>query len=267
MLTVARDSSDIGVNYWNDMTTYTNKPAPVRGKRPVVLWLPDRFPPIVKKAFWGLGIVALTHLFSPFIPENNSSIAAGNLVSEFTSASHSLYLLEHARPHVRDLGAFAERVIDVSEDLDVPPDWIMAVMYAESRFDPGIANLQGSGATGLIQFMPGTASELGTSIDRLKRMEAVQQMEYVYLYLQTVRERYGDYESLTDLYLAILYPKARGQDYCYTLFARPTESYRQNKGLDKDRDGRVTVSDVDKHLKGLFPEAYILSNGDDVAIR
>ncbi len=249
------------------MTTYTNKPAPVRGKRPVVLWLPERFPPMVKKIFWGIGLVAATHFFSPLLSDDGSIASASGLRSSFVNHTESLYLLEHAKPYIPDLNGFADRVIDVAEDLAVPPDWLMAVMYAESKFDPGIANLQGSGATGLIQFMPATAADLGISIDRLRRMEAVQQMEYVYLYLQTVRERYGEYESLTDLYLAILYPKARGQDYCYTLFSRPATSYRQNKGLDKDKDGRVTVSDVDKHLKGLFPEAYILSTGEDMAVR
>lgn len=222
---------------------------------------------MVKRIFWGIGLVAATHLFSPLLSDDSSVASASGLRSAFVNQNESLYLLEHAKPYIRDLNGFADRVIDVAEDLAVPPDWLMAVMYAESKFDPGIANLQGSGATGLIQFMPATAADLGISIDRLKRMEAVQQMEYVYLYLQTVRERYGEYESLTDLYLAILYPKARGQDYCYTLFSRPATSYRQNKGLDKDNDGRVTVSDVDKHLKGLFPEAYILSNGEDMAIR
>ena len=249
------------------MIPHNNKPAPVRGRRPVVLWLPDRFPPVVRKIGWVLAIASITHFVPPLISGKDASISAAGFSGSLSSASQSLYLIEHARPFVNDLDAFAGRVLDIAEDLDVPPDWLMAVMYAESRLDPGIENLQGSGATGLIQFMPTTAAELGTSVERLRRMEAVQQLEYVYLYLQQVRERYGNYESLTDLYLAILYPKARGQDYCYTLFSRPMESYRQNKGLDKDRDGRVTISDVDKHLKGLFPEAYILSNGEDLSIR
>ncbi len=252
------------------MIRHQNKPAPFRGgQRPVVLWLPGRVSPLLKKIFWGLTIAVATHIASPWISRGDNFLAgtsAGYTVRGNT-APEPLYLIEQARPFVRDLAAFEDRVIDVAEDLDIPPEWLTAVMYAESKLDPGIQNLQGSGATGLIQFMPSTAAELGISIERLRRMEAVQQMEYVYLYLQTVRERYGDYESITDLYLGILYPKARGQDYCYTLFARPSESYRQNKGLDKDKDGRVTVSDVDKHLKALFPEAYMAPSGREHPVR
>ncbi|MEM7656574.1 MAG: lytic transglycosylase domain-containing protein, partial [Bacteroidota bacterium] len=158
---------------------------------------------------------------------------------------------------VKDLDGFAHKVREVSGMLAIPPEWLMAVMYAESSFNPSALNHKGSGATGLIQFMPATAAELGISLDRLRRMDAVQQLEYVYLYLQKVRERYGDYQHLTDLYLAILFPRARGQDYCFTLYATPSQSYKQNSGLDEDQDGRVTVSDVDRHLKRMYPQAYI----------
>ena len=141
--------------------------------------------------------------------------------------------------------------------LEIAPEWLMAVMYAESKFDPSVLNYKGSGAVGLIQFMPATAMEMDVSVERLKRMSANQQLEYVYLYLETVRSRYGQFSSLTDLYLAILFPKAIGQDYCYTLYAKPSVSYQQNSGLDENKDGRVTISDVDRRLKRLFPTAYM----------
>ena len=140
--------------------------------------------------------------------------------------------------------------------LNVPPEWLMAVMYSESQFDASVLNHKGSGATGLIQFMPATASDLNVSMQRLRDMNHTQQLEYVYLYLQKVRERYGEYDSLTDLYLAILYPKARKQDLCYTMYAKPSKSYKQNSGLDENKDGRVTVSDIDRRMMRLYPTAY-----------
>lgn len=182
---------------------------------------------------------------------------ASEAVTLKVNTKPELYLIDKASMKVGDADAFADKVKEISRMLAVPPEWMMAVMYAESGFDPGILNHKGSGATGLIQFMPGTALELNVSIERLKRMTAVQQLEYVYLYMQNVRERYGEYQSLTDFYLAILYPKARGQDYCYTLYASPSQSYKQNSGLDEDKDGRVTVSDIDKHMKRLYPTAYM----------
>ena len=55
----------------------------------------------------------------------------------------------------------------------------------------------------------------------------------------------------------LVHPKARKQDYCYTLYARPSQAYRQNAGLDENRDGKVTVSDVHRRMLRLFPEAYV----------
>ena len=182
---------------------------------------------------------------------------ANSAVIQKVNAKPELYLIDKASMKISDMEGFEKKVKEISRMLAVPPEWMMAVMYAESRFDPGVLNHKGSGATGLIQFMPGTALELNVSVERLKRMSAVQQLEYVYLYMQNVRERYGEYQSLADFYLAILYPKARGQDFCYTLYANPSQSYKQNSGLDEDKDGRVTVSDIDKHMKRLYPTAYM----------
>lgn len=183
-----------------------------------------------------------------------ATAAAG---SHVVKQPKSLYLLDKASLHIPQIERFEDKVRDVSGMLGVAPEWLMAVMYSESKFDPGVRNYKGSGATGLIQFMKGTAGEMNISLERLGRMDAVQQLEYVYLYLQTVRDRYGDYASLTDLYLAILYPKARGEEYCYTLYARPSKQYNQNSGLDENKDGRVSVSDIEKRMKRLYPTAYM----------
>ena len=170
-----------------------------------------------------------------------------------------LYLLDKLPAHLGDAQAFGHEVRRVARALDIPAEWLMAVMYAESRLDPAIVNQRGSQATGLIQFMPTTARELGTSVAALRQMTALEQLTYVQRYLADVRDRYGPYQSLTDLYLAILYPKARSQDYCYTLYAKPSMAYDRNRGLDEDRDGRVSVSDVDQFVRRLFPTAYALS--------
>ena len=172
------------------------------------------------------------------------------------SSAASLYLLDQAGLHLRDTAAFGQRVRRMARDLSVPSAWLMAVMYAESRFDPAVVNRQGSQATGLIQFLPATAQEMGVSVRQLGQMGVIEQLDYVQQYLAEVRRRYGPYQDLTDLYLGILYPKARQQDYCYTLYARPSQAYRHNRGLDEDQDGRVSVSDVDRYLRRLFPTAY-----------
>lgn len=201
-----------------------------------------------------------THLVFNNAPKAEASILNRASAIDYGGSS-SFYLSDRASTYIYDLGAFHRKVKQVSRGLDVPEEWLLAVMYQESQFNPGVKNFKGSGATGLIQFMPITASELGTTTTDLARMDPVRQMDFVYEYLALVRKRYGDYQDLTDLYLAILYPKARGGDLCYTLFARPSQSYRQNSGLDENKDGRVTVSDVAHHLERKFPEAYKVVKG------
>ncbi|MEZ4825711.1 MAG: lytic transglycosylase domain-containing protein [Bacteroidia bacterium] len=168
-----------------------------------------------------------------------------------------LYLLGEAHLFVSDLDAFEARVRLAAKNLQVPPEWLMAVMYAESAFDSSVLNQKGSGATGLIQIMPATAREMNITTSDLAQMDPVLQLDLVEQYFTVVRERYGVYTSLTDFYLAVLYPKARGEgDPCYALYAAPSKVYQQNSGLDENRDGVVTVSDIDKRMKRLFMTAY-----------
>ncbi|GAB4421035.1 MAG: hypothetical protein OHK0039_35380 [Bacteroidia bacterium] len=206
-------------------------------------------------------VAGSNYLTYRFLLKGSAPVAA---LAAVRAPGSDLYLLDKARPHLEDETAFVRKVRDISSMLDVPPEWLMAVMYAESQFDPRVSNRKGSGAVGLIQFMPTTARDLDVSTERLQRMSAQQQLEYVYLYLQQVRERYGEYSNLADLYLAILYPRARNQDYCYTLYARPSVAYMQNAGLDEDKDGRVTVSDIDRRMRRLFPDAYVVQKVAEV---
>ena len=227
--------------------------------RQVVVPLPRALPKGVKRLFWLLLLLAASNFLSHklFNPRWQGEATAA-LSAAPAAGAGTLYLQAEAARFIPDMAAFEAKVREIAGILDIPPAWLMAVMYAESRFDPSATNRQGSGATGLIQFMPGTALELDVTTERLQRMRPVEQLEYVYRYLYQVQSRYGPYQSLTDLYLAILYPKARGQDLCYTLYAQPSQAYRQNAGLDEDRDGRVTVSDIDRFVQRLFPTAYAL---------
>ncbi|GAB4421873.1 MAG: hypothetical protein OHK0039_37370 [Bacteroidia bacterium] len=205
-----------------------------------------------------LGAIALTNTFSLLVVRPTWFGGSGSELSASATPSEELYLMDKASVFVSDTRRFENKVREIAAQLDVPPEWLMAVMYSESKFDAAVRNHKGSGATGLIQFMPAAASDLNVSLERLGRMEHEQQMEYVYLYLQNVRERYGEFMSLADLYLAILYPRALNQDYCYTLYAKPSQSYEQNAGLDENRDGRVTVSDIDRRMQRLYPTAYMV---------
>jgi hypothetical protein len=116
-------------------------------------------------------------------------------------------------------------------------------------FRPDIKNAAGSGAVGLIQFMPMTALKLGTTNYRLAAMTAEQQINYVYKYFEPYK---GRLHNLGDIYMAILWPKGVGKSDDYALFDRsktPT-TFRQNAGLDVNKNGVVTRGECLSKIKG-----------------
>ncbi len=139
--------------------------------------------------------------------------------------------------------AFKAKAIAISERLQVSPDFLMSCMAFESgeTFSPLIRNAAGSGAVGLIQFMPSTARTLKTSSDELRGMSPEHQLDYVEAYFKPYA---GHLHSIEDIYMTILYPRAIGKGPDYVLFKSGTTAYSQNKGLDRDQDGSVTVSEA-----------------------
>lgn len=152
---------------------------------------------------------------------------------------------------------FRERVRWLGKQLGVEPGDLMACMAWESgrTFSPSVKNMAGSGATGLIQFMPSTAQALGTTTDELAAMTAEDQLNYVFKYFEPYK---GRLHGLSDVYMAILYPRAVGQPDDFALFTSGI-AYRQNAGLDTNEDGRVTKAECAAKLyairaEGLRPE-------------
>ena len=139
---------------------------------------------------------------------------------------------------------FKERVIWIGEDLGFDPNLLMDCIAFESAetFKADIKNAAGSGATGLIQFMPSTARSLGTTVEALARMAPEDQLNYVWKYF---RPYAGKLATLDDVYMAILWPKAVGKSANYVLFQGPgTIAYRQNAGLDTNRDSKITKAEA-----------------------
>lgn len=120
-------------------------------------------------------------------------------------------------------------------------------------FSPSVLNKAGSGATGLIQFMPTTARGLGTTTKELAAMTAEDQLNYVWKYFAPYK---GKLKTLADLYMAILWPKAVGKPDTFVLFdkAKSPTAYRQNAGLDTDKDGKVTKAEAARKVNGLLAE-------------
>ncbi len=140
---------------------------------------------------------------------------------------------------------FNKKLDKIAKDLGVKSNDLLAVMKQESGVNPKAQN-KTSGATGLIQFMPKTAASLGTSTSDLLQMDAVQQLDYVYKYFKMTGVGDG---SLGDLYMAVFMPKYVGRSDDTVLGQQGASGfsgkvYDQNKGLDRNKDGTITVADV-----------------------
>lgn len=151
--------------------------------------------------------------------------------------------------------AFRDKVRLISSRLGVDPSDLMTCMAWESgrSFSPSKKNMAGSGATGLIQFMPATARGLGTSTAALAAMTAVQQLDWVEKYFQPYK---GKLHNLADLYMAILWPAGVDKPMEYVLWdakTRPT-TYRQNAGLDANKDGVITKAECSAKLYAMKAE-------------
>ncbi len=120
--------------------------------------------------------------------------------------------------------AFKARVTSISLELQVAVDFLMAAIAFESAgtFSASVPNAAGSGAVGLIQFMPATARGLGTTTAALAAMSATQQLDYVRLYFLPYS---GRLHTLEDVYMAILYPAAIGKGASHVLFSSGTTAY------------------------------------------
>lgn len=156
---------------------------------------------------------------------------------------------------------FRERVWWIADTLGLDPDDLMSCMAWESgeTFSSSIKNAAGSGATGLIQFMPSTARGLGTTTAALAKMSAEDQLNYVYKYF---RPYAGRLHNLGDIYMAILWPKGVGRPDSYVLWERgssPT-TFRQNAGLDVNKDGAVTRAECLKKVKEKLAKGLLPSN-------
>lgn len=197
----------------------------------------------------GLIILTIMLLLYPYI----------NSLSSLTKVfqTKELYLKDKAHVYVRDIDDFEKKVRSISNKLDIHPDWLMAIMHSESKLDASVTNLKGSGAAGLIQFLPSTAVSMDITVEQIRNLNHIQQLDYVYQYLKEVKNtRKADFNNITDLYLAILYPKAIGENADFVLYRKPSQTYENNSGLDEDHNGEISIADIDLRLKRLYPTAY-----------
>lgn len=144
-------------------------------------------------------------------------------------------------PHVTP--EFIQEVEAMAERLGTRPEYLLAVMSFESGLNPGAVNAM-SDATGLIQFLPGTAEGLGTNIGELSGMRAIDQLQFVEKYLEPFK---GQLTSLEAVYTSVLSGSPQA-DPETVLFSSGAE-YSQNAALDLNGDGRITAGEATQMVR------------------
>ncbi len=139
---------------------------------------------------------------------------------------------------------FLKKVKQIAKNLNCNYKDLLAVMNSESGLNSKAVNPNG-GATGLIQFMPSTAAELGTTTEALKNMSPTEQLDYVEKYYLKNKKIAGfnTNEKLDagDLYALTFLPARAKRE---TLTVNTESYYRWNKGLDINGDGKISKTEL-----------------------
>lgn len=120
----------------------------------------------------------------------------------------------------------------------------------ESGFNPGAKN-PGASASGLIQIIDSEAKKLGTTATAIRAMSSESQLPYIFRYFERYgraamsgadyqRAGFGNYAASWDRDTTLPLVNSRGQNV-----SKGTAEYDLNSALDFDRDGTLTVSDIE----------------------
>ena len=120
------------------------------GKGPTTLARP--IPSNLKRNFKNIGLVILaviltnivSHTFyNPSIRSYSPEPVLDGPIEDIEGPQ--LYLMDKASQFVSDGRSFEDKVREIADMLGVAPEWLMAVMYSESKFDAQVLNHKGSG--------------------------------------------------------------------------------------------------------------------------
>ena len=153
---------------------------------------------------------------------------------------------------------FLKEVIRISRKYEIDPGDLLGLMASESSLNPASDN---GTHVGLIQFSADRAKELGTTQEKLVKMNRAQQMKFVEKYFEIVNLPKG--ASKGELYTSVIMPAYtdKGGDFeLMTKFDKFSDGelgnpsvYADNKGLDANSDGFITIDEmgsrVDKKRK------------------
>ncbi len=159
---------------------------------------------------------------------------------------------------------FLDKVKVVASNLGIDPNDLMTAMFLESTLNPQ-AKSKTSSATGLLQWLEGTANRMGTTTAKIYNMTNVQQLDYVYKYL-SFPEYKGKLTDFTSIYSLIFYPAiildggGHLNDNSWVLGSQSgplavASKANANSGLDLNKDNQITIGEFKRNIYSRIPNA------------
>lgn len=109
---------------------------------------------------------------------------------------------------------------------------------------------------GFITITGNTAKDLGTTVQDIQNMNAIEQLNYVYKYFKRFT---GRMKSVEDLYLATFFPIALGKDDDFVLQTdklRADKVATSNPAIDLNKDEEITVGEFKKYVTNGIPNEW-----------
>ena len=142
--------------------------------------------------------------------------------------------------------------ISMCDSFGYNPNCLSRVIEHESGYRTTAINPY-SGASGLIQFLPTTARDLGTSVQRVRRMSFHEQLILSLKYLKAVEDMHNVViRDSIDMYLAVFKPASlvtRQEKTNFILYRRGTKIYHTNRPNDFDNDGDIDMYDIGRLMR------------------
>ena len=142
---------------------------------------------------------------------------------------------------------FLPELKKVSLELGVEAEWLLSVMFNESRLNHRAVNPK-TKAYGLIQFMPATLKVMGVTPAQIKACSATQQLDYVRAYYKPYK---GKMKTIYDTYAAVFFPAMIGKSPDFVLETSRLSAEliaRQNPIFDLNKNGQITKKEFDNYI-------------------
>lgn len=149
--------------------------------------------------------------------------------------------------------AFGRKVIEIAVFLQIDANWLMQVMYAESRLKASARNIQKDRliAAGLLQWTK--ASGVPGAPQRLLQYGHLQQLDWLKEYFKPYR---GKMHSYFDVYLVTFFPAGVGMGDGYVFATKKLSAAliaAQNPALNVVKDGKITMAEFKQYVWNSTP--------------